>query len=376
MRPSRLLSHRCEWAAQVTRHVSGGRLVIVLLFPISLVLLKQVVWLVAWALHIPCVGSSWFAQSHPKVCLGGVRGPSVGHGNYALARPYWLLGEYEERKNKASCVCLFFLPFSRSSLLLQTMCCFSTRVYLHQLKPAGECRTHAEAGASVVSLSLFLSLSLSVSPIPKKVDKNGMKKRGEMKTTTTTIPSSSFQTLPFFFLLFASLYILLYGNLSLLDDLLRRGVHLLFFLLFAWLANFSLSLSLFIWCLSYTSHLVLLYRAFRESYLLLFLSSTLYGGHKILPAKKKRHIISADIDPFDIVGRDPTVCGFHPPRGATVGFVPFYSKCAILESHLNGDSRSFGSFSRAQRFLVDRVNIDNPERRPALVLICSEQIMS
>ena len=137
-----------------------------------------------------------------------------------------------------------------------------------------------------------------------------------------------------------------------------------------------LSLSLFIWCLSYTSHLVLLYRAFRESYLLLFLSSTLYGGHKILPAKKKRHIISADIDPFDIVERDPTVCGFHPPRGATVGFVPFYSKCAILESHLNGDSRSFGSFSRAQRFLVDRVNIDNPERRPALVLICSEQIMS
>ena len=285
MRPSRLLSHRCEWAAQVTRHVSGGRLVIVLLFPISLVLLKQVVWLVAWALHIPCVGSSWFAQSHPKVCLGGVRGPSVGHGNYALARPYWLLGEYEERKNKASCVCLFFLPFSRSSLLLQTMCCFSTRVYLHQLKPAGECRTHAEAGASVVSLSLFLSLSLSVSPIPKKVDKNGMKKRGEMKTTTTTIPSSSFQTLPFFFLLFASLYILLYGNLSLLDDLLRRGVHLLFFLLFAWLANFSLSLSLsdvfptLLTSFFFTEHLgSLIFFYFCQAHFM--------GGTKFCPPKK------------------------------------------------------------------------------------------
>ena len=273
-------------------------------------------------------------------------------------------------------VCFFSLSLVR--LCYCRRCVASLRAYTftnwNRLANVG----HTPKPEPPSSLFLFssLSLSLSVSPIPKKVDKNGMKKRGEMKTTTTTIPSSSFQTLPFFFLLFASLYILLYGNLSLLDDLLRRGVHLLFFLLFAWLANFSLSLSLFIWCLSYTSHLVLLYRAFRESYLLLFLSSTLYGGHKILPAKKKRHIISADIDPFDIVGRDPTVCGFHPPRGATVGFVPFYSKCAILESHLNGDSRSFGSFSRAQRFLVDRVNIDNPERRPALVLMCSEQIMS
>ena len=182
-------------------------------------------------------------------------------------------------------VCFFSLSLVR--LCYCRRCVASLRAYTftnwNRLANVG----HTPKPEPPSSLFLFssLSLSLSVSPIPKKVDKNGMKKRGEMKTTTTTIPSSSFQTLPFFFLLFASLYILLYGNLSLLDDLLRRGVHLLFFLLFAWLANFSLSLSLsdvfptLLTSFFFTEHLgSLIFFYFCQAHFM--------GGTKFCPPKK------------------------------------------------------------------------------------------